>query len=406
MNSLFFVFLLAGAVFKNDIADFALSEWYSDISWPPVVVLLKQSSYLWLTVAATITLRLLFKGSKFRIRRNDLALVLILTAMTAALRGGFYSIELGVKILIGAGLLAMIVLATNIMIARDGMLRYGDDLVRGLLWFSRIFIVLNFGMLLFGYGIVLGNPRFFGSAAHPNFLAVQLTVCAIVLFSAVYSDKLRRSWPNWLLIFASLYLLVATGSRTGLLMTSLGVGLYVLCRSRFKLAVLLWVAIALAIFLAAILSIVPADLLLSFDRGEVGLDTRSEAWGFLLGLIASEPIFGHGLVTFYSENSYLRGLANYGLVYFVPFVFVAVVSTIRLWKTARASEYKPIFTMMFCLHVSLLTGAMLEGYLIDLLSLPVFMYVITSTFIAGRSAGNSMRRSPMKSKDFGTVLHH
>jgi hypothetical protein len=133
-------------------------------------------------------------------------------------------------------------------------------------WFSLALVWVNVLNWIAGYGFVGDSPRLFGTAAHPNFLGVQIGLGSLVAIDAVFRRRSARSRVIWLsTLFAALVLLVETGSRTGAVVFIAGGAAYLWAWTRFSAALLL---LGLALLAFVLLSgVSPEQISASYDRG-------------------------------------------------------------------------------------------------------------------------------------------
>lgn len=375
--SAFLLLLFFGVVYKDDVDLIASHRWFNELSWPPFVHIFKENWALFIGAAAACGAIWLITQRKFAISRNRLAVLIVLLPFVAMCRGLLESQELGAKLslafVFATGLVFLAVMAA----ARLGKLEYGRRLAGALYCFAMAHVSVNLYLLASGHGYVPGNPRFFGTSAHPNFIGVQLGLCSIVLLSRIHSKK---NLIPAIFLAASIGLQVLSGSRSGLLVLGTGMLVFIAGRQRFATTTLLTMVALAGVGGSIAWMYTPAELLLSFDRGTVGADTRSAAWATLASAIAARPILGHGLFTLATENSFLRGWANYGALYFIILLLTIVASTQKLLRLTRKSDYATVPRLLLSLHAGLIIGGIFEGYLVDSLALPVVIFFITSSF--------------------------
>jgi hypothetical protein len=268
----------------------------------------------------------------------------------------------------------------NAYIRRFGYQNFCRLLGHGLLLYSVFFISCHIFLLATGYGFAPGRIRLAGVTAYPNFLGYQ-----IAMFNTVIIAYVLRWWPQrmslLLLAFfiAGLYLIFLSGSRTGFIMTAVGLSMVMWGRQKqlIGIASVFFVILGLAalIISTAMLSSI-TDLLSDtpLDRG-YEFNTRTVVWGLLLNDISAHPIFGAGQVydASASESSFLRGWATFGIFYLIGLCSVIVVMLKQLMDSRLRS---PEGAMFMGLGFALVVGAIFDGYLEDRFSTATIFFIL------------------------------
>lgn len=214
------------------------------------------------------------------------------------------------------------------------------------------------------------------------------TFLPAVLFLVASRDErklLRVFWggvAGLLVVF-----LVWTGTRTGLLMGAVGVGLLFRLRlGRGLLTALMVGAFALLVFSIWGQSTVGAERLLST------YDTRSVTWGIAVKYFLNNPVYGVvGEGALVTESSYLTVAAKMGLLGLVPLALAMALICRALYQLQRIRRHLGEDMMLADLVtaglVSLAVGGIFEGFLIGVLDPEVFavyIYLALLTFILDR----------------------
>ena len=214
------------------------------------------------------------------------------------------------------------------------------------------------------------------------------TFLPAVLFLVASRDERKLMRVFWGGIAGLLVVfLVWTGTRTGLLMGVVGVGLLFRLRLGKGLVTALMVgAFALLVWAIWGQSTVGADRLLSTA------DTRSLTWGIAVKHFLNNPVYGvveeGALVT---ESSYLTVAAKMGLLGLLPLALTMALIARSLYQLQRIRRYLGEDMMLADLVtaglVSLAVGGIFEGFLIGVLDPEVFavyIYLALLAFILDR----------------------
>lgn len=394
--------LLFVASFKDDSATIAVSEYWSDLTLHPAVQGLKNNSDLALVPLAILVANCVLKVHRISFRPFGLSLHLLALAFYAAIRSLFYDAGDGIKVVAGFLVFTAVFAFAIAAAANIGLSRYRASVMRGITLFSLVLIVCNALNYFAGYGFVPGNPRMFGTASHPNFLGVQLAISniSILYFIANMRGKLRFS--GILVLGVGVFLLILTGSRTGIVMCGFGSVLYLALRIRSRAHRSFITFLSVGFMVICYLLFSKNNLHIdSFYRG-FSSDTRSEAWSYLWQVIEESPIFGRGYFDGFTENSYLRGWAAYGIVYCMMLAGAVTWMIAGAAATVRSSSESETPALLFALTAVLAIGAVFEGYLVDVFSFPLLMFFLLST-VGWRSA-EMQKVCPREPHDAGSSL--
>ena len=224
--------------------------------------------------------------------------------------------------------------------------------------------------------------RFFGTTANPQFAATTIGITLPTAAYLVVQKDIGRLWRTAMCVTAGLLVvfLLWTGSRTGLLMS--GVGLLLLFRLRLgKLSV---AAAAAGVVLLGGLQlfggeIAGADRLLSTE------DTRTGAWMNMWNVFLSSPLTGaSGEMFTFSENSYLWTAAKYGLLALLPMLLAVAafgwfVLRLQLVRPLLDRPHRLLADLSVSIIVTALVGGFFEGYLLGQFNVVVFtLFVMTA----------------------------
>lgn len=333
----------------------------------------------------------LLVGSYFLLPRARVASV----SMTALLIGGLYCymgmvrvkhegpVDGALTILLATSTLALL------LVVLPRIVQNWDDFIV----LPRIVAIAVAGFIgLSGYQVVtnldhalIGNTnRFIGVAANPQFAAVLCAMGLLFIIWLAFNDNRRYRVFYLALTVPTAVALLATGSRTGIMMCLMG--LCVLGVRRFGRGLLILPLLAVAVMLALRL----ADFLgidLPLERLLQGGNTRSAAWAGLFNIFSANPVFGVGhFAAGKSENSWLLAAAAYGAG--LPLIMLAIglscmKLSITLWHRTRAyasmHSYVDLQVAVLCAYFA---GTIFEGYMVGRIN-AMFM-VLSITVISGQ----------------------
>ena len=230
-----------------------------------------------------------------------------------------------------------------------------------------------------------GYTRFQGMLSNPQHAGAYLAVATWVCIFLVMNDP-KLAWrPLWIgLSVVNGVMLAWTGSRTGLGMFSIGLVAIMYARIGAAILFLPIVGGIFAVALNFVIEQLGGDV--NYNRGSGGGDTRTGAWVVLWEQFLESPLLGTGAreETKFSENSFLFGLATYGLVMGVILVTFLLYSgwlCLKLWRAKHWLDplHRRFVDLFIGFNAMYFAGANFEGYLISRVSASL-------TFMLGFSA--------------------
>lgn len=373
-----FIFsLLLAAAFKDDTAQITNSEFWSDLSWHPFVVILKSNFTILAALNVVIGAFLVVRERSPVFMKITYLLVLAIMYVVATSRAVFADVDHAAKLSVTIAILVWV----WIVIGKSRVL-YGTEVSvslaeKSISAFAIFFVILNLINYASGYGYVPGNPRFFGTSGHPNFIGVQLALCnLLILFRFGRTNgRLTRILTSIAFLFG-IYLMIITGSRTAIVMF-IG-GLVVLYgiggRGRMKLFILpLFLILGLAYSFVGATS---PDSLDMYGRGEDTTDTRTEAWASMLTDISESPWMGKGVPSGKSENSYLKASKEYGVLYGIILIALVVSRILTLYRFTKTYNGIIYYQGWLTVISALAIGGCFEGFLDDSFSFPLMVFCL------------------------------
>ena len=229
--------------------------------------------------------------------------------------------------------------------------------------------------------IMNDSDRFIGVGSNPQIVATFLALSLVPVAWLLVNDRGGKYRPLWWGIGAiGTIALLATGSRTGMAMTFLGLGVIFVRRfGRLIIALpLAGFAVYVGLYVANAVGIeLPLSRFLSTEN------TRSVAWAILVEQFQASPIVGNGLEgAEKSENSYFYGAASYGigmLILLVLFTVYSVWNMLRLyWRTRPYPSLYALVDLIISIHVMYFAGAFFEGYMISRVAAPLTIIVVAA----------------------------
>jgi len=231
-------------------------------------------------------------------------------------------------------------------------------------------------------GMFEGN-RLRGTTANPQFLATSIApaiMIAVYLLLDKGQSKILRAGLG-VVTTALILFLFWTGSRTGVLMSAMGVLVFF----RLRLGQLLLAAAVIAVCVMGVLQFLGQEG--SDPTGRfIGMqDTRSDVWYRQWSEFADSPLLGAtvsggGRATGNGENSYLAVAASYGLVGLIPLGLVLLTIAWDMFCTWRIrrflTEEQSLVDLVLAVTVMAFVGAFFEVYLLG-----QFSAVVLTLFI-------------------------
>lgn len=263
---------------------------------------------------------------------------------------------------------------------------------------ASIIIILNFILFLLDAASVSWQGRFYGLQAHPNFLAVISSISVVLFFDKLINYKLSNFEfskifeivVHLIIILLSIFLIILTGSRTGILSCLFGVLTILFVNfQRFAkkiMFVLISIVIGLISFISYLFSSDEHDFRL--DRSVSGDDTRSELWIHMWNTFLDNPIWGagNGMGT---ANSYLRVLSDTGIIGFSLFLIVIIPIYLKIFNLGFLATFSKLKDYSLVnpsvpLALTLFFAAITEGFLLDFNSFSVLIFYLLLFFLGKR----------------------
>jgi hypothetical protein len=206
--------------------------------------------------------------------------------------------------------------------------RFGTQfLIRSIILYCALLVFFNFYLLLYEpIASYINGERLTGSCANPQHLMLNLSlIFPIVLIVAIKKGNIFIRILSTVLTLATAFLILQTGSRTGLgaLVLIALLAIYMLIREgRFFILSIIFLAFASTPFFIKLDDLMNSLTIYFLDRG----DTRTYVWLSELERFSNNPVFGaipneFGKFNF-SESLWLSFLANGGLIVAVMLLLI------------------------------------------------------------------------------------
>ncbi len=225
--------------------------------------------------------------------------------------------------------------------------------------------------------------RFQGISGNPQFVAVLLAVALTTTVFLILNDPQKRYKGVYVVLTClNVVLLGWTGSRTGALMTVIGLTSVLYTRLGRTILIAPFVIAGVAALIQVMESM---GIRLGLDRLTSTSDTRSEAWRNLITNALENPVFGAGTRgAGAAENSFLLATASFGFgSLFTLLLLSAAVAVVcmRLLMIRRrldqgARRVVDLMIGFFCLYFA---GSMFEGYIIARINVMLPLFLIFSS---------------------------
>ena len=318
------------------------------------------------------------------------------------------------------GSLAIIIYTTILAAMGYGLarwLRAVDDVhaaIRCIAWAGLLFVASTSVQLIINRHAVIFSNRLYAITGNPQHAALMLAICllpvAFLFTSRRESVAMRVVWGA--VAGLTVVMLIWTGSRTGALSATVGLGLTF--RRRLGKFILAGIVVAALVFgLLATFQVVEN----SGSRLFSTLDTRSETWRAQFDTFKANPLVGKMAPGDWgpSENSYLTvasrtGLAGlFFLAIFLVLVVVAVRRVGRLREMLKLPEDKDLVDVATAGLLAILAGSVLEGILVGTLTfmlLSVYFYLGLIKFLTDSISAQQVGPTDLYAEEGGHNEEH
>ena len=231
---------------------------------------------------------------------------------------------------------------------------------------------------------VIWSGRLIGTTANANFLGTLLAVCLLpTLYFATRTGATNRTRIGSMTLAAvTAVMMIWTGSRTGVAMGIAGVAMQFRRRmGRFVLVSAIGGAMSLLVWQAASPDSSTTDRFVNITN------TRTSVWGVMWNEFVDNPLIGASREqATQSENSYLMVASRTGMLGLLPLLWsmaLIVSSLLELRRYRRVlGQHRELLDLLLAAFISLAVGALFEGYLFGIFSIPVLSVYIYLALLA------------------------
>lgn len=370
--------------FKNDADAFAVNLDWNGLTLHPLIAAVKHHSSLAMIPLLILAAYAIYSTGGTQRAYSTLAIFICIASLYMCVYNYVIGSQYILKYAEASSILIFLYVFSVKAIHRVGPHEYANQVKNGLLAIACTITISNLINYLTGYGFVPDFSRMFGTAAHPNFLGVQLAIGMLVMLDRLFTPRLIMRIFLIVMMAASFKLILETGSRTALMMLAIGSTVYAWAKMKYSVTgfilVLSGLSLAFAIFYlkggldAGNDGSVATN---TFYRGETG-DTRSEVWELMWQEIQQSPVFGVGPNADASENSFLRAWATYGFFYCAYMTVLVLLSTLSLmfWSQRKPHSHPIVFGSI---AVALIAGSIFEGFFVDSFTFPIICWFFMCT---------------------------
>ena len=271
--------------------------------------------------------------------------------------------------------------------------RTADAVIKAVGAAAALFVLASSVQGIINPDAIKRSGRFYATTANPQFAATTIGVMMPVVAYLIIQKGIGRFWR--LAMCCTMGLLVVfllwTGSRTGMLMST--IGLVMLFRLRLGKLAVAAAAAAVALLVGLQLfggELAGADRLISLE------DTRSGAWLSMWDAFQSNPLLGSASYSsFGSENSFLWTAARYGVLGFVPliiatFAYLWFALKLQLLRGSLDKPHRLLADLVVSVVLTVGAGALFEGYLLGQFNIAVF--TLLTVTVAGQYLFDAQRQ--------------
>lgn len=242
-----------------------------------------------------------------------------------------------------------------------------------------IFVVANtYQYVISPYAVTFNQNRFLGTTGNPQHAGVLLAStipCLMFLLQSSPGWNFAKSLWSVVLII-TMYFLLLTGSRTGLIMGIISILLFYRNNGGIWFRVILFLVISAALISPFLQPETLSSSATGIDASVSGrftstTNTRAEAWsgmwsGFMDNILFGSPLRSGRLG--YGENSWLAAGDQLGLVGFIPMILMGWESVKLIWQLNQLSNRNSYYFFQVSVVIAglggMLVGSFFEPFLL------------------------------------------
>lgn len=354
-------FIITLLIFFSGFKSSASSDEFILKPLPSYLLILQQQGSLLILILFSISIFIFFIKNKFTVHRNSKSLFFYYIFSFIVIISGT-KIDLLRLVYITIVLLYYLTITPRLVFYNEKKL----CIVKSIFYGTNMIVIIN-AVLFFIYpSSLIWKGRFYGTVSHPNFIGIILAINVSLCFFYFLNNKKKiRKFFLLFLVVISLVMSFSTGSRTSLGLSLMSIFTLIFFRLR-NIQTKILVSLIILLVLLFFSNFISLD---TFDYVERG-NTREDTWRILYKEATKFPLFGKGKVGV-TSNSYLFAIVASGVVGAL-FLFASII------KSLSFIFFKGIKTnsniIYFVLLLIILLGAVMEGYLLDNVAVPIFVY--------------------------------
>lgn len=238
------------------------------------------------------------------------------------------------------------------------------SVVRLFILVGYVWIGMSFVQFAIDPGALVDGGRFMGLLGNPQHAAAMLAMLITLCAWLAANDRRTGAVISGVAGCGFLLMLFWTGSRTGMLMAIIGVGVALLPRLG-RLAILAPVGGGVLIVLISLAQRLNIELRTS--RLTSLQDTRSQNWMMMIRQFYESPLLGVGTKGL-AENSYLAAGATFGIGMVMLMIIFLIACGVMIWRawsqrSTDGPDREAAAVLVVAGTLAYLAGAMFEAYL-------------------------------------------
>lgn len=229
-----------------------------------------------------------------------------------------------------------------------------------------LFTVINF-LCYFLFPDTSWKGRLFGVGSHPNFIGVAAAISTVFsLYFFFSSNKYKIFWG--ITVCIGILVCIFSGSRNSIGMIIISFLYFILNKFKNPSTKILIISCGILVLLFLINMNISLSNIDYTARG----NNREETWGEMLKKILEFPLLGEGRQGS-TSNSYLFSIVAGGIIGAV-FLYLSLFEVMKKFFLEKKQKYQDNIILYKNIVVVMAFSALFEGFLLDQVSIPVYLY--------------------------------